>query len=529
MKQLGNQDAGFVYNETATTPMHIGGLGIYDQSTAPQGRLGHKDIIKYVQDRIHIAPIFRYKFVEVPYGLDKPYWIEDPDFDIEFHIRHIALPQPGDWRQLCILVSRINSRPLDFSRPLWEAYIIEGLDNIPGLPKGSFAIMVKVHHSIVDGASGQAIFGALHDLSADALPSVPDKPMTVDRKPTSLELIGRAMPNILGRPLQQTTSLYKTAPNLIRNAIRLYKGDLPSGTKLKVPQTRFNHAITPHRVFNGTEFALDDIKAIKNAVGQGTTVNDVMMMIVAGGMRKYLEHHHEVPEESLAAMLPVDVRTEANKLDQGNNVGGIFADLHTDIADPLERLLAIHQSTNDAKNLAIEMNTTAIIQNYMGGFFNPKMGRRFNRFLQSSKLMERFGPFACNTLITNVPGPNFPLYHAGAQMVAYWAIPPLMDCLGLGHAVFSYYGRVSLSAMACREMMPDPAFYIDCLNEAFEEAFEASKHYNIDINESSTQGSELTPSSKPKPKRKRAARKTATAKAGTTTVQAENDNAATTH
>ncbi|NRB41010.1 MAG: wax ester/triacylglycerol synthase family O-acyltransferase [Pseudomonadales bacterium] len=480
MKQLGNQDAGFVYNETPTTPMHIAGLGIYDQSTAPGGRLGHKDIIKYVQDRIHMAPIFRYKYVEVPFGLDKPYWIDDPDFDIEFHIRHIALPHPGDWRQLCILISRLNSRPLDFTRPLWEAYVIEGLDNIEGLPKGSFAIMVKVHHSIVDGASGQSVFAALHDLAPDAAPSVPTTPMTIDRNPTSAELLGRALPNIIGRPLAQTGALYRKAPKLIRNAIRLYRGDLKSGCKLKVPATRFNTTLTPHRVFDGTFFQLDDVKYIKNTIGQGTTVNDVMLDIIAGGMRKYLQKHDELPDESLCAMLPQDVRTDETRSDTGTNVGGIFSDLHTDIEDPIERLLMIHESTSLAKNLALEMDTASIVQNYMGGFFNPKMGRRFNRLLQKTRVLERFGPFAANTLATNVPGPNFPLYHAGAEMVAYWAIPPIMDCLGLGHAIFSYCDRISLTAMACREMMPDPDFYIQCLDESYTEIMAAAKQQEAD-------------------------------------------------
>ena len=477
MKQLGSQDAGFVYNETPNTPMHIGGLGIYDQSTAPDGRLGHKDIIDYVQDRIHLAPIFRYKYVEVPFGLDKPYWIEDPDFDIEFHIRHIALPHPGDWRQLCILVSRLNSRPIDFSRPLWEAYVIEGLDNVEGLPKNSFAIMVKTHHAIVDGASGQGVFGALHDLTPDGQASAPDKPMTVDRKPTSLELIGRAIPNRMRNPLTQVSSIYKTAPNLIRNAIKLYKGEIQSGTKLKVPPTRFNKGLSPHRVFDGTYFELEKVKAVKNAIGQGTTVNDVMMNIVAGGMRKYLAHHNELPAESLAAMMPVDIRTEETRHIEGNQVGGIFSELHTDIEDPIDRLVAIHASTTQAKALSEHVNTHAVIQNYMFGFMNPKMGRRANRLMQSSGLMEKFGPFACNTLITNVPGPNFPLYHAGAKMVAYFAIPPLTDCMGLGHAIFSYCGRISLSAVADRNMMNDPAFYIDCLNESFDEIYLSSQTF----------------------------------------------------
>ncbi len=511
MKQLGSQDAGFVYNETPNTPMHISGLGIYDQSTAPGGRLGHKDIIQYVQDRIHLAPIFRYKYVEVPFGLDKPYWIEDPDFDIEFHIRHIALPHPGDWRQLCILISRLNSRPIDFSRPLWEAYVIEGLDNIEGLPKGSFGIMVKTHHSIVDGASGQGVFGALHDLTPDATASVPAKPLTVDRKPTSLELIGRAIPNRIRNPMNQVNALYKTAPNLIRSAIKLYKGEIDSGTKLKVPATRFNKHLSPHRVFDGTYFELEKVKSIKNIIGQGTTVNDVMLNIVSGGMRKYLAKHNELPAESIAAMMPVDIRTEETRHIEGNQVGGIFSVLHTNIEDPIDRLVAIHESTNQAKALSTEVNTHAVIQNYMFGFMNPKMGKRANKLLQSSGLMEKFGPFACNTLVTNVPGPNFPLYHAGAEMVAYWGIPPLTDCMGLGHAVFSYCGRISLSAIADRAMMNDPGFYIDCLNEAFEEMLEAAHKYEAEKNK---------PAAKKVPK-KRAAKKAASSSSSSASAKAE--------
>jgi WS/DGAT/MGAT family acyltransferase len=474
MKQLGNQDAGFIYNETPTTPMHIAGLGIYDQSTAPGGRLGHKDIIKYVQDRIHLAPIFRYKLVEVPLGLDKPYWIEDPDFDIEFHIRHIALPHPGDWRQLCILVSRINSRPIDFNRPLWEVYVIEGLDNIDGLPKGSFAILVKVHHSIVDGISGQGVFGALHDLARDAKPSVPDRPLTVERNPTNLELIARALPNLIKRPISQGRALYQQGPALLKNALKLYRGQLQSGAKLRVPTTRFNHYVSPHRVFDGTQFNIDDIKAIKNAVGQGTTLNDVMLTIIGGAMQKYLVHHKEKPNGSMSAMLPQDIRTEATRNHVGNLVGGLFADLHSDIEDPVGRLLAIHGTTNTAKNFAAEMNTAAIVQNYMGGFLTPPLGRALNRTIQRARLMERFGTMACNTLITNVPGPNFPLYHAGAQMVAYWGLPPVIDCLGMGHAIFSYCGKISVSAFGCRQMLPDPAFYMQCIHESYQQLFDAA-------------------------------------------------------
>lgn len=482
MKQLDNQDAGFIYNETPTTPMHTAGLGIYDQSTVANQPLGHKDIIKYIADRIHLTPIFRYKYVEVPFGLDKPYFTEDPNFNLEFHIRHIALPQPGDWRQLCIMVSRLNSKPLDFNHPLWEAYIIEGLDNIDGLPKGSFAILVKLHHSIVNGASGQEIFGALHDLLPDSIPSKNQPAADHAKSPSSLGLLGKAVPQFAQRPLQYASAIYRHTPRLIRNMTRMYQGELESGTRLKVPQTRFNYNVSPYRVFEGSSFSLDDIKYIRNAVGKQITNNDVMLNIVAGGLRLYLSKHQELPEESLCIMLPQDTRSDSSEGDFDNKVGGLFADIHTDIANPIERLNAISESTKKAKQFAIEMDITGLIQNYMGGFLTPLAGRRLNRFMQKTRILERFGPFACNSLLTSVPGPSFPLYHAGAKMVAYWGIPPITDSIGLSHATFSYCGRVTLSVTACRQMMPDPADYMDCMVRAFEELLEAAKRHNKEHN-----------------------------------------------
>ena len=476
MEQLGNQDAGFIYQETRSTPMHISGLGIYDQSTAPGGRLGHKDIIKYVQDRLHFAPIFRQKLVEVPFGLDRPYWVDDPEFDIEFHIRHIALPYPGDWRQLCIMVSRLNSRPLDFNHPLWEAYIIEGLDNVEGLPKGSFAILTKVHHAAVDGASGQSVFAALHDLTPDAKPERPERPLMVDRMPTDVELIARALPNVMKRPWQQTKDFYSWMPKMARKAYRLARGEEESGCHLKVPATRFNRNVSPHRVFEGLDFPLDDVKHIKNVVGHGTTLNDVMLTMIGGALRRYLAAHGELPEEgSLGAILPQDVRSAEDVQKSGNNVGALFADLHTDIVDPVERLKTVHDSTSTSKKLALEIDTAAFARNYMGGFLIPMLGKRMSRAMQNMKLMERFGPFVANTLITNVPGPNFPLYHAGARMVGYYGMPPLLDGIGIGHALFSYCGRMSMSVVSCRQMMPDPQFYIQCCRDSFDELMAAAR------------------------------------------------------
>ena len=168
MQQLSGLDSTFLYLETGNTPMHIGSMAIYDQSTAPKGHVAFKDILEFFEKRLHKARSFRQRLAKVPLALDRPYWIEDPDFDLEFHVRHIALPKPGDWRQLCIQAARLHARPLDLTKPLWEAYVIEGLDNVEGVPKGSFALVMKIHHAAIDGVSGAEMAAAIHDLSPDA-------------------------------------------------------------------------------------------------------------------------------------------------------------------------------------------------------------------------------------------------------------------------------------------------------------------------------------------------------------------------
>jgi len=204
MKQLGIIDSAFINLEQVNTPQHVGALGIYDPSTAPGGFVRFKDVIAGFERRLSNLPLFRTRLVQVPGGLDRPYWVKDANFDVEFHLRHIALPEPGDWRQLCIQVARLHARPLDMSRPLWEAYIIEGLDNIPDLPRGCFAIYTKMHHSLVDGAGGTSFMSALHDLSpnpsSDEEP--PEEPRLVDTAPEGIELLSKASVNSVKNALQ---------------------------------------------------------------------------------------------------------------------------------------------------------------------------------------------------------------------------------------------------------------------------------------------------------------------------------------
>ncbi len=477
MKQLGNQDAGFIYNETATTPMHVAGLGIYSQPPA-QDRPDHNTILNYIQARIHLAPILRHKYTEVPLGLDKPYWVDDGQFDLSFHIRHIALPAPGNWQQLTETVARLHAEPIDFEHPLWEAYIIEGLNNFDGLSKNSFAIFVKIHHAIADGASGQAIFSVFNDLTATAQPQPPTEPIMIERPPTGIELISRAIPNLIKRPLSQSASIYQRAPKMLQGALKFAQGRLNSGTKFKVPQTRFNHAISNERTVQGTCFSLPEIKKIKAQLKSHVTINDIMLTIIAGGLRNYLKELNELPEESLCAMMPVDTRTETTKDHQGNHIGGIFTDLHTHLNNPIERLNAISQSTSEAKTFAEELDTSVIVQNYMGGFFNPALGKTFNRLIQHAKLTERLGTVMANTLVTNVKGPKTKLYHNGVPLKHYWAVPPLSICIGLNHAIFSYCDTITLSITADKAMMPDADLYISCLQSSYQQLLKSTINKN---------------------------------------------------
>jgi WS/DGAT/MGAT family acyltransferase len=272
MQQLSGQDASFVYMETPTTPMHIGSVGIYDPSTAPNGFVRFKDILQFIESRLGGAKSFRERLVRVPFDIDHPYWIQDPDFDLEYHVRHIALPAPGDWRQLCIQVARLHSRPMDLTKPLWEFIIVEGLDNIEGLPKGCFALVAKVHHAAIDGMSGVEMSAAVHDLSPDKSNRFPEEDWKPDSKPGIGDLLISGYFNALRQPQKYLETMARSVPGIARLASELTKGDLSIAGARVPPKTRFNAKVSSHRVFDGVPFPLNDVRAIKDAVPGATVV-----------------------------------------------------------------------------------------------------------------------------------------------------------------------------------------------------------------------------------------------------------------
>ncbi|MEP5764548.1 MAG: wax ester/triacylglycerol synthase family O-acyltransferase [Halieaceae bacterium] len=498
MKQLGILDSAFINLEQGNTPQHVGGLGIYDPSTAPGGFVRFKQVIANFEQRLGRLPLFRTRLVEVPGGVDRPYWVKDANFDVEFHLRHIALPEPGDWRQLCIQVARLHARPLDLSRPLWEAYIIEGLDNIPNLPEGSFAVYTKMHHSLVDGAGGASFMAALHDLEADPGDEPlgdGNEPTLVDREPSAAELLGRASVN----RVKNSLGMVKGAAGLTREigkfAMQLARKEIPM-PDVQAPKTRFNTPVGPHRVFEATDFPISDFKTIKDTTG--VKLNDVALAIVGGALAGYLEAKGETPEGALAAGLPVNLRTRRGETDDNNQVGSIFSSLHTDISDPIERLKAIHASTSEAKEFGEHSPMLDTIK--VAGVFSPALTKAAAT-LWSDRNLSRFIPLNVSTVITNVPGPNFDLFCAGARLVQYQGLGLLTPGVGLFHTVFSQSDRVNMSVLGDRETMPDPEFYIDCLKASHQELLGAV-----------TQMGGAKPAAKKAAKRKKSAGKAAARK-----------------
>ena len=464
MEQLSGQDASFLYGETPTSPMHIGGLMIYDPSTVKGGKQRFKDILKFIEERLHLAKTFRQKKVDVPFNLDHPYWIEDKDFDLEFHVRHIRLPEPGDWRQLCIQTARLHSRPLDMTKPLWEFTVIEGLDDVPGMPKGSYAIFTKIHHACIDGVSGVDIIKAIHSLEPyPEAPPLPDTPWRGEDPPNPFELMTRAHFNNITQPFRFAEVMAQAVPAIGRfqKGLREKKFEV----NVTVPKTRFSGAITAHRVIEGRNFDLAVIREIKKQV-EGATVNDAILTICGGTLRKYLGAKKDLPQDSLVAMAPISMRSDDQKKALGNQVAAMTVAIGTDIEDPLERMKAVHEAASSSKEM-----TKAVGAKLMTDFsqFIPSttaaLATRLYTQLGLSETMS--APFNC--VITNVPGPQFPLYSAGAKLVTHFGLGPIFDGMGLILAVFSYNGNITITASSCREMMPDPEFFAQCLQDSYDE------------------------------------------------------------
>ena len=460
LQQLNSVDSIFIFSDSPRTPMHVGPFFIYDVSTAPNGAVRFKDILNIFKQRLPLVPVLRRKVMRVPFDLDEPYWVDDPDFDLEQHILHVALPKPGNRRQLNILLARLVSAPMNLNRPPWDAYVIEGLDNVEGLPKGSFAMLVRIHHAAIDGESGHALFKAIHDLSPKGTPVIPKTQYKPAEIPSQMQLLSRTYAHLLGKP----GNIAKVITNAVsaRQRINAVKRENPGEQRL-VPKTRFSGKVSTNRVLLSFTLDLETFRTAKNAV-EGATVNDAVICMVSGAMRRYLVAKGELPKESMSSIMPINVRTEADRGKPGNVVAITTINMNSNIADPLRRLEAIHASaiyTKAYHNAVGARIMTDVANSLPAGLTSLGL-----RVAASSNLIDKS---PANTMITNVPGPTVPLYLAGAKMVEFQSAGVLLDGVGLFHAIQSYCGRVCVTILADRRMMPDPEFYEECLNDAYEE------------------------------------------------------------
>jgi diacylglycerol O-acyltransferase / wax synthase len=468
LKQLTGLDATFLYMETAKQFGHVSGLSILAKPTPNYEPLSAWRA--QVESRLHLLEPLRRKLVMVPLGLDHPMWIEDPDFDLDYHVRHTGVPPPGTDEQLGDVIARIIGRPLDRNRPLWESYVIEGLDG------DRFAILTKVHHATVDGASGAELLTMMMDQTEAGDPvAPPETPWQPEPRPTDLEVLARVLPGLVrkpGRAVLVTARTMRQLGQATRNPIMAEAGralraslrgplgtvlnlgrnrpddnPLPRLPTLSAPKTPFNGEITAHRRFAFRSTSLDTVKQVKNAVG--ATVNDVVMAVCAGGIRTWLERHGELPEAPLVAMIPVSIRTGEEVEKWTNRVSGLAAVLPTDLDDPLERVKAVHEAMVGAKELWNALPAESLTD--FAQFPPPAV------FAQATRLVTRMGRQSpvFNLVISNVPGPRQPLYMAGARLMHYFPVSTITDGQGLNITVQSYLDTLDFGLVSCRELVPD--------------------------------------------------------------------------
>ncbi|HET8717789.1 MAG TPA: wax ester/triacylglycerol synthase family O-acyltransferase [Nocardioidaceae bacterium] len=480
MRQLSSLDAQFLNVESPTTVGHVGSLILLDPTTAPDGRWTLDSVRDVLEPRLHLAEPFRQRLVQVPLGLGRPYWIDDPAFDIEFHLREVALPAPGSHQQLGEQVARIHARPLDRRRPLWEAYVITGLED------GRAAFYTKVHHAAIDGVSGAEILETILDVTPEPRVVEPEpallRPGAV---PSTVQLLRRGVESAVRHPFE----LLRTLPRSLG-----YVDELPGATnfpgsqlisdtaaavarllgeeqpdaghrRLTAPSTPLNGRITPHRRFAFGSVPLADVKRVKDHFG--LTVNDVVMTLTASVLRRWLLDHDALPGVPLVVAVPVSVRgrTESGEDAGANHVSVMMAELPTDIADPGERLARTREAMQEAKQhfdtvpATLLQDLAQVIPTAMSGLAARALFR-----------LAAVPGVLFNLFVSNVPGPQLPLYIAGARVEGIHPVSAVTDLTGgLNITLFSYDGNLDFGLIACREMVPDVWNLIGYLRDALDE------------------------------------------------------------
>lgn len=443
MRRVSGLDSAFLYGETDAWHMHVSALLVMDP---PEGGFDTGRLLDVLASRIHRVPQFRWKLVPVPLGLDRPLWVDDPAFELSDHVRRVGCPAPGGPRELEELVGELIGMKLDRSRPLWEVWVVDGLMG------GQVALLAKVHHALVDGASGSELVQLLFDLEADPELEPPrswDPEADGATTPSAMQLFGMGVGALASVP-GQMWRLGRSVTRQARTVAGFLSHDTVPAMPFAVPRTPLNSELGPHRRFASAEVDLEEVREVKDAFG--VTVNDAVLALCSGALRRYLADEGALPELPLVAQVPVSTRTAADHQGDGTKVGAMFASLATHLDDPGDRLRAINESTRAAKEMRVSLQRDRSVG--MTDALPPAAIMLAARALSASQLEERAPVF--NVIVSNVPGPDFPLYVAGSELVALYPMGPLLYGAGLNVTVMGYRGALHFGFLTCRSAVPVP-------------------------------------------------------------------------
>lgn len=461
MRRLNGLDTMFVSVESNRVPTHVTCVTIVDPATTTEPYTFER-IKGSLAARLDLLAPFRRRLVEVPFGIGRPYWVEDPDFDLESHVRRTAIVAPGGDRELTEAIAGLIERPLDRSRPLWEWWVVEGLDG------GKIANVLKIHHSYIDGMSGASLQETLFDHDPDAPPPPQaEQPWQPEQVPNSPQVLLRSLidlsssPRTLGRMVRSATTTGRRMAKLVASSDR---PSLP-----RAPRTRFNRPVSPHRSVAFLSIPLDEVKEVKSAFD--VKVNDVVLALCAGALRRVLDDLGELPDEPLVGAVPVSIRSEGDR-EVGNQVSAMIVSLATDIADPVERLHAIYANTQSSKQMQEALGAELIMS--LVDVPPPALVSLGNNVIARTGLAQRGRPF--HTLaISNVPGPRRRHYHLGAEVEAFYSTGIVFDGAGLFIGLMSYLDQMDVGILACREILPDPWPLADAIREELAVLLERSR------------------------------------------------------
>jgi diacylglycerol O-acyltransferase / wax synthase len=432
-RQLSSLDAQFLNAESSRTPTHIGVLTILDPKTAPGGRVTVDSVRSLIAGRQHLVDALRWQLHSVPLGMDLPYWVDAGELDLTRHVQEVHLPSPGTHAQLGEEVARLAEAPLPRDKPLWESYLIHGLSG------GGQALYTKVHHAVVDGVSGAEVIAVIFDLAAQPRHvDPPDLPLTMEPPPGVAEMMQRA----LTRTARMPWRLGRSAPSTLPHLVAMVRSS-------KTPRTPFNEPLTANRSFAFASLPLDEVKQVKDALG--FTVNDLVMALCTTALRRWLIEHDALPSDPVIASIPVSVRTPEQFGTAGNQISFMLAALPTDEADPAERLRTLSASLIAAKKRFTSAprhllhDSSELIPQFLHGVASRVL-------LKAATL----GAPPFNLFVSNVAGPQLPLYAAGARVVANYPVSVVSDIGGgINITVMSYNGMLDFGVIACRDAVPD--------------------------------------------------------------------------